>query len=136
MDSAEANVYFDKPGVASVSWDQVGQLVLVEWRGWADPTEFVALLEAEIVALRKHKGSRMLVDGRRQKGLSASDQVFANEVWLPRALAVGLKRFAVVVPSSGLAEADLKQRLAKVRAEALEVAYFLTPEEAREWLGR
>jgi hypothetical protein len=136
MDPAAANVYFDKPGVASVSWDEAAQLVLVEWRGWADPTEFAALLDAEIVALRKHKGSRMLVDGRRQKGLSAADQVFANEVWLPRALAVGLKRFAVVIPSSGLAEADLKQRLAKVRAEALEVAYFLTPDEARDWLSR
>jgi hypothetical protein len=136
MEPAPANVYFDKPGVASVSWDEEGKLVLVEWRGWADPTEFAALLEAEIVALRKHRSSRMLADCRRQKGLSAADQVFANEVWLPRALAVGLKRFAVVIPSSGLAEADLKQRLAKVRAEALEVAYFLTPEEAREWLGR
>ena len=136
MDPAAPDVYFDKPGVASVSWNEDGHFVLVEWRGWADPTEFAALLEAEIVALRKHRGSRMLVDGRRQKGLSAADQVFANEVWLPRALAVGLKRFAVVVPSSGLAEADLKTRLAKARAKALEVAYFLTPEEAREWLGR
>jgi hypothetical protein len=135
MDSAAASVYFDKPGVASVRWDEEGQLVLVEWRGWADPSEFAALLEAEIVALRKHKGSRMLADCRRQKGLSAADQDRANEVWLPRALALGLKRFAVVVPSSGLAAANLKERLGKVRAAALEVAYFATPEEARDWLG-
>jgi SpoIIAA-like len=136
MDSAAANFYFDKPGVASVSWDEDGQLVLVEWRGWADPSEFAALLEAEIAALRKHKGSRMLADCRRQKGLSAADQDRANENWLPRALAAGLKRFAVVVPSSGLAQANLKERLGKVRAGTLEVAYFATPEEARDWLGR
>ena len=136
MDPAAANVYFDKPGVASVKWDEEGQLVLVEWQGWADPSEFAALLDAEIVALRKHKSSRMLADCRRQKGLTGADQVLANEVWLPRALAVGLKRFAVVVPSSGLAEANLKERLGKVRAESLEVAYFPTPEEARDWLGR
>lgn len=135
MDSGAAGVYFDQPGVASVSWDEDAQLVLVEWQGWASPTEFAALLEAEIVALRKHKGSRMLADCRRQKGLSAADQDRANEVWLPRALAAGLKRLAVVVPSSGLAEANLKERLGKVRPEALEVAYFPTPEEARDWLG-
>jgi hypothetical protein len=135
MDPAENIVFFDKPGVASVSWDEEGQLVLVEWRGWADPTEFAALLEAEIVALRKHKGSLMLADCRRQKGLSAADQVRADEVWLPRALAAGLKRFAVVLPSSGLAAADLKERLGKVRAGALEIAYFATLEEARDWLG-
>jgi hypothetical protein len=135
MDPSASNVYFDKPGVASVRWDEDGQLVLVEWQGWADPSEFAALLDAEIVALRKHKSSRMLADCRRQKGLTGADQVLANEIWLPRALAVGLKRFAVVVPSSGLAEANLKERLGKVRAAELEIAYFATPEEARDWLG-
>jgi len=136
MDPAADLVYFDAPGVASVRWEEPGQLLLVEWRGWANPTEFSELLEAEIVGLRKHHGTRMLADCRRQKGLSAADQDRANENWLPRALAVGLKRFAVVVPSSGLAAANLKERLGKVRAGALEVAYFATPEEARDWLGR
>lgn len=136
MDPVADNVYFDMPGVASVKWDEDAQLVLVEWQGWANPTEFAALLEAEIVALRKHKGSRMLADCRLQKGLSAADQDHANLVWLPRALAAGLKRLAVVVPSSGLAEANLKERLGKIRAAALEVEYFATPEEARDWLDR
>jgi len=135
MDPVAGNVYFDLPGVALVTWDEDAQLVLVEWRGWANPAEFAALLEAEIVALRKHKGSRMLADCRRQKGLSAADQDRANTVWLPRALAAGLKRFAVVVPSSGLAEANLKERLGKARPAAVEIAYFRTPEEARDWLG-
>lgn len=134
MDPAANIVFFDKPDVASVKWDEDGQFVLVEWQGWANPSEFAALLEAEIVALRKHKGSLMLADCRKQKGLSAADQVRANEVWLPRALAAGLKRFAVVLPSSGLAAANLKERLGRVRAGTLEVAYFPTPEEARAWL--
>jgi hypothetical protein len=78
----------------------------------------------------------MLADCRRQKGLSAADQDRANENWLPRALAAGLQRFAVVVPSSALAAANLKERLGKVRPGRLELAYFETPEEARDWLGR
>jgi hypothetical protein len=49
---------------------------------------------------------------------------------------VGLKRFAVVVPSSVLAELNLKASLDKVPATELEVAYFATPEEARVWLSR
>jgi hypothetical protein len=130
------DVYFDVPGVASVSWDEAGQLVLVEWQGWANATEFSELLEAEITALRKHHGTRILADCRRQRVLNPAEQDRANTVWLPRALAAGLKWFAVVVPSSALAEANLKERLGEVRAGALEVAYFATPEEAREWLGR
>jgi hypothetical protein len=135
MDAAADIFYFNAPGIASVRWDAAGQLVLVEWQGWANETEFSQLLEAEISALRKHRGTRMLADCRRQKGLSAADQDLANENWLPRALAAGLKRFAVVVPLSGLAQANLKERLGKVRPGALEIAYFATPEEARVWLS-
>lgn len=136
MDQPADGVYFDAPGVASVRWDEDGQLVLVEWQGWANAGEFSDLLDAEIAALRKHRGSRMLADCRRQRGLSALDQDRANEVWLPKALAAGLRRFAVVLPSSGLAAANLKDRLAKIRPGALELAYFATPEEARAWLSR
>ena len=135
MDPA-ASVYFDNPGVASVRWDEDAQLVLVEWQGWANSSEFAGLLEAEIHALREHKGSRLLADCRRQKVLNPADQDRANEQWLPRALAAGLKRFAVVVPSSVLAEVNLRASLATVPAAALEVAYFATPAEARDWLGR
>ncbi|HXN79027.1 MAG TPA: STAS/SEC14 domain-containing protein [Candidatus Dormibacteraeota bacterium] len=135
MDPA-ASVYFDNPGVASVRWDEDAQLVLVEWQGWANSSEFADLLEAEIHALREHKGSRLLADCRRQKVLNPADQDRANEQWLPRALAAGLKRFAVVVPSSVLAEVNLRASLATVPAAALEVAYFATPAEARDWLGR
>jgi len=135
MDAPADDVYFNAPGVASVRWDDAGQFVLVEWQGWANSTEFAALLDAEIHALRQHHGSRLLADCRRQKVLNPEDQARANLDWLPRALAVGLKRFAVVLPSSGLAEVNLKDSLGKAPAGALDVAYFATVEEAQEWLG-
>ncbi len=135
MDASTDDVYFHAPGVASVRWDGEGQLVLVEWEGWANSTEFAALLDAEIHALRQHHGSRLLADCRRQKVLNPADQDRANLDWLPRALAAGLKRIAVVLPSSGLAELNLKESLGKAPAGALDVAYFVTVEEAREWLG-
>jgi hypothetical protein len=135
MDATADDVYFNAPGVASVRWDDESRLVLVEWEGWANSTEFAALLDAEIHALRKHHGSRLLADCRRQKVLNPADQDRANREWLPRALAAGLKRVAVVLPSSGLAEVNLKDSLGKALAGALDVAYFATADEAREWLG-
>lgn len=136
MDPASHDVYFDEPGVASVRWDEDGQLVLVEWQGWANSSEFAALLDAEIEALRKHQCTRILADCRRQKVLNPADQDRANREWVPRALAAGLKCFAVVVPSSVLADVNLKASLDKVPATALQVAYFATPEEARDWLAK
>jgi len=134
MNPADADVYFNTPGVASVRWDQDAKLVLVEWEGWADSTEFKELLDAEIRALQQHRGSRVLADCRQQKVINPADQERANREWLPRALVAGLKRFAVVLPKSGLAEMNIRDALGKVPDTELQVAYFATVEEARAWL--
>jgi hypothetical protein len=136
MNPADQDVYFNVAGVASVRWDQRGQVVLVEWEGWADSTEFNELLDAEIRALQQHRGSRLLADCRQQKVINPADQQRANREWLPRALAAGLKRFAVVLPKSGLAEMNLRDALGKVPETALQVAYFATLEEGKAWLAQ
>ena len=134
MNPADQGVYFNTPGVASVRWDQGAQSVMVEWEGWADSTEFKELLDAEIRALQAHRGSRVLADCRQQKVLNPADQERANREWLPKALAAGLKRFAVVLPKSGLAEMNIREALGKVPDTELQVAYFATVEEGKAWL--
>jgi hypothetical protein len=128
------HVYFAVPGVASVRWDPDAKLVVVEWEGWSDSEEFTGLLAAEIRALTEHRGSRLLADCRRQKVLSPVDQKKDSE-WLPRALAAGLKRFAIVLPTSGLAAMNIKDRLGAVPAATLEIAYFESVDDAKAWLA-
>src|SRR5216117_4394009 len=106
-----ADVYFSTPGVASVRWDEPSATVVVEWEGWANTAEFAALLDAEIKALRERGASRMLADCRRQRVLNPADQERAEREWTPRAIEAGLKRFAVVLPISDVAAANLKERL-------------------------
>ena len=136
MSPADSDVYFNAPGSASVCWDPNGKLVLVEWEGWADSVEFAALLDAEVRALSEHRASRLLADCRRQKVLRPDDQERADKEWLPRALAAGLKRFAIVLPTSVLAAMNVQERLGKVPSETLETAYFEGVDEARAWLTR
>jgi len=133
--SVPSDVYFHAPGVASVKWDQASAAVLVEWEGWASGVEFTALLEAGLKALDDHRGSRWLADCRRQKVLNPADQDRADREWLPRALAAGLTRFAVVLPDSGLATMNLRERLGKVPSTQMRVGYFGTVIEARAWLA-
>jgi hypothetical protein len=114
MMPADSNVYFHTPGIASVTWDEAGQLVMVEWEGWADSAEFAALLDAEVRALIKHSGSRLLADCRRQKVLSPVEQDRADREWLPKALDAGLKRFAIILPTSVVAAINLQDRLKKI----------------------
>jgi hypothetical protein len=135
MISPADGVYYNAPGVASVRWDGDGQLVLVEWEGWANSGEFAALLDAEVQALLEHKGSRILADCRLQKVLNPKDQDRASREWLPRALKAGLKRFAIVLPASVVAEMNIRDHLDKASDAGLRVAYFATPEQAREWFA-
>jgi len=138
MIAPDSDVYFNAPGTASVRWDPTSKLVLVEWEGWADSTEFAALLDAEIRALSEHHASRLLADCRRQKVLHPDDQDQdrADKEWLPRALAAGLKRFAIVLPTSVLAAMHVQDRLGKVASATLDIAYFEEVDEARAWLIR
>jgi hypothetical protein len=128
------NIYFSAPGVATVKWVPDGELVLAEWAGWADSTEFAAILAAEIEALTERRGSRLLADCRRQKVLNLVDQDRDRE-WLPRAARAGLRRFAIVLPTSGLAAMNVRERLSKVPDGTLEIAYFDGIDEARDWLA-
>ena len=136
MISPADGVYFSTAGVASVRWDEDDQLVLVEWEGWANSREFAALLDAELRALEQHKGSRILADCRRQRVLNPADQEQANREWLPRALRIGLKRFGIVVPASVVADMNLRDSMEKASGAGLEVEYFATVEEARDWVVR
>jgi hypothetical protein len=119
----DSDVYFQVPGVASVRWDAPFLLVRVEWEGWANSAEFVALLDEEVRALSEHHGSRLLADCRRQRVLSPIDQDRADRDWLPQALAAGLKRLAIVVPISVLAAMNLEERIGKIPGTTLEIAH-------------
>ena len=128
-------VYFDVAGVATVRWDEKHATVLVEWDGWANSAEFRTLLDAEVTALQEHSGSRLLIDCRRQRPLLPADLERADREWLPRAVAAGLRLFAIVLPESDKAALELRNREAKFEKSALQVHYFASPEEAQAWLA-
>jgi hypothetical protein len=130
------DVYYSVPGVATVRWDEPNASVFVEWDGWANTAEFSALLDAEVRALLDHAGSRLLADCRRQRVLNPADQERADREWIPRVIEAGLKRFAIVLPTSDMAAGHLQERLGKVPKSAMQIAYFASVEEAREWLAQ
>src|SRR5207249_9325262 len=130
------DIYFSVPGVATVRWDGEHKTVFVEWDGWANTAEFTALLDAEVTALHEHACPRLLADCRRQRILNPADQERANREWVPKVLEAGLQRFAIVLPESEIAAGQLRERLDKVPQTAMQIAYFASVEEAREWLGK
>jgi hypothetical protein len=128
--------YFNVPGVARVTWDPTCKASLIEWQGWANPTEFRAANQAIIRALKEHRASRALGDLRQMKAIQQSDQDWAKTEWLPEIMAVGLRQMALVIAKSGLTMMNVEAILSRVPDTALDIEYFETIEEARAWLTR
>ncbi len=135
MASATESVYFNLPGVAIVKWDAASQAAHMEWQGWASPTEFKAANDALVQAITEHHSTKVLGDSRQIKVIQKTDQEWANRDWFPRILAAGLTRMALVLPKSGLAKMNIDDLVSRV-ADRLDVAYFATLDDAREWLAR
>lgn len=129
-------VYFNLPGVTVVRWDPACGAVHLESQGWANSAEFQAASEAVIVALKDHRASRFLGDGRNLKAVKQADQDWMTQDWMPRALAAGLRHMALVVPESAVAHTNLEQMVNRVPGSALDVSYFATVDEARAWLNQ
>lgn len=127
---------FDIPGVVSLAWDPLSRSVMVVWCGRATAHEFSALLDAELEALRANSSSHLLADLKRQPPIPLEAQDGADRDWLPRALAAGLKRFAVVLPDDREAAINIEDRLGRVSRDELEVGFFHGIDEARRWLTR
>jgi hypothetical protein len=126
-------VYFNRPGVALVTWNPDLRAVCLEAQGWADSSEAQGALDAVIRALRAHHGSRWLLDGRKMRVLKQADQDWITKTWLPLAAAAGLRLTALVMPNSGLAMTNIDD-VARVSENGIDVRYFSTVEKAAEWL--
>lgn len=126
-------VYFDRPGVARVTWNQGLKAACLELHGWADTSEAQAMLDAIIAALKEHHGSRWLLDGRKMRVLKQSDQDWITQNWLPRAAAAGMRLAAVVLPTSAVTMTNVED-VARVSENGIDVRFFSTVELASGWL--
>lgn len=126
---------FQVPGVVSITWDPDCEAVLVVWQGAGVAADFKALLPAEIAALKRHGSSKLLVDCRLQGPLPREDQDWADAEWVPKAVAAGLRCFAVVLPDNREAAINLEDRLGRVKRPELQIAFFTSAPPARGWLG-
>jgi hypothetical protein len=132
--SRRVDLYFSRRGVADVTWDANWNVVHIEAKGWADTAESHAVLDSAMRAMTDHQGSRWLFDGRDMKAIKPSDLRWIIEVWLPSAVAAGLRVAAIVMPRSGAAMKNIDD-MAKVAEGEVVVRYFSSVEKARRWLA-
>lgn len=92
-------------------------------------------LEAGLALMREHGATKWLSDDRRNGVLSNDDVEWGANEWRPRAVELGLRSWALLLPEATLGNMR-SRRIVEVatRGRVLNVSIFTDPGAARRWL--
>lgn len=131
-------LHFEWP-YAKIRWNEAFQCVETEWLGFVFGEAYREVVNV-VLELHHHKrSSRNLADMRLAAVIVEDDARWLLEAWIPRAMALGVRRNAVVVPASVVGQIQLdqmdKKGARKLRQElGMKHMHFQDLDEARRWL--
>jgi hypothetical protein len=125
-------LYLDEPYI-SIRWRSTPQLLYAEWKGFATSAEFRSALLAGVKAIRERHVTCYVSDGRKAKLVLPEDEKWAREVWLPQAVAAGLKRMAIVTAPTGLSKMAYEDAANAMDSHGLSMRTFDSVAAATTW---
>lgn len=130
--TADDETYLDKPYL-SIRWRAIPQILYAEWKGFATSDEFRSALLIGLRAIRERHVLGYVSDARKAKVVTPEDQVWVREVWLPGAVAAGLKRMAMVTADAGLGKAIVEQVVKEIDQHGIAMRKFNSVAAATMW---
>jgi hypothetical protein len=121
-----------KTAGVSVTWDAPSHAVILRVWGFVEGETLRASCNEALQLLSKMGSKRLITDSLEIKPLTQADQRWVDEDWRPRAQAAGLRRNAILVPKSAVAQ--LTMNAVVRRFDEVQFGYFSELAEAREWL--
>lgn len=125
-------LYFEAPHIL-IQWDEVGKIVVVEWRGFFPSDKMRSGAEKVLELIKEKKAAKMLTDTSKSRVVSPEDQNWIVNDWRPRAIKAGIYYMASVVPQDIIAQMAMN-RLSTLLKD-VETGYFSTVAEAKAWLA-
>jgi hypothetical protein len=134
-DPPSDHLYLDTPYVR-VHWDGGGPWMAIEWKAWANSTEYRATHELLLDAIRERRSARLLIDACKARVVSEEDQEWLNSSWIPRAVAAGRRWTALVMPTSALMKTIVENIDKRPSTNNMvEIKYFDKIADAKTWLS-
>lgn len=124
--------YFDR-GFATVTYDEEDDVVLAHMTDFAEGEPFREYMYSIIEAIEDTGTHQVLTDTSDMGTITQEDQEWSAVEWTPEAEAAGLKRMAMVMPESVVAEISVEQIL-EMTDDEIERDLFDNVEDAREWI--
>ena len=119
---------------SEIYFDKDTNVVIMEWRGYANSTQFREGTELMLNTLILHNTSKVLANIREMALIGAEDQEWLGDSFLPRAIRFGFKALAIVKPLSYFNMIAIQNIYYKIDREKLVIEFFDTEEEAIKWL--
>jgi hypothetical protein len=124
--------FLDEPYL-SIRWRAVPKILYAEWKGFATSAEFRAALLTGVRAIQVRHVVGYVSDARKAKIILPEDEKWGMEVWLPQAVAAGLKRMAIVTATAGLAKSAYDDAATKI-SHGLSMRTFDSVAAATVWV--
>jgi hypothetical protein len=131
--SVNQDVYADDPWV-SIRWDRDHACVFSKWNGFANSVELRASMMKIIDVIRDRHAASFVSDNQKLEVVTNEDQLWIRDSWTPLAVAVGLKRIAVVLAPRGLGKIASEAVLSQIGKTAFVTSTFGTVSDAIAWV--
>lgn len=99
-----------------------------------DSAHLREVLNRGVELLRENHACKWLSDNRAINAHSPEDTEWINSQWLPNAVAVGWKFWALVVPDDIMARMNMTEFVNSFYERGIRIMVFVDPTEAMKWL--
>jgi hypothetical protein len=117
-----------------VTYDHELACVVMDWQGYFTSAEFRAANERVLVVVQATGATRLLGDITHFVLIGADDQAWLNDNWIPRLIAAGVRRCALIQPTYYFNRVAVENVGRQVDASRLAVGHFGDREAASHWL--
>ncbi|HYX07517.1 MAG TPA: hypothetical protein VE912_12365 [Bacteroidales bacterium] len=115
-------------------FDQSSKLLVLDWKGRTSGEEYRNTYGHALAFAEQNKVDYFLSDIRDQQLSSSEEEKWFEEVVIPRAVMIGLKKAAVVFEGNLLKKYFLNNILLKLKKYGLPFKFFTDDKEALNWL--
>jgi hypothetical protein len=127
-------VYLDEPWLA-VFWDHDYQCVYAKYHSCATSAEFRVGTMRILAALRKRRAGSLVSDNRMLESVSAQDQLWIRDTWVPLAVESGLKRIAVILAKRSPGSVGSGGMAGQIGKNEFVMQTFDSLPDALNWVG-
>ena len=119
----------------SITWDSEHRCLYALWKVFATSRELRDGGEKILEAIRAKRAAALISDNRRLAGLTPGDQDWFSGTWTRKAVRMGLRRIAVVLPPQGFGRYDSEDTLRRIGKKDFVTHAFDSVSEAFDWIG-